>query len=79
MKPNGNRAENDAADAPAANDQEPPMTPQLTALAVSAAPTAKLVPIRTAQASLHQQQRERVVASLLRGAGRDKPTQRRWA
>jgi hypothetical protein len=30
-------------------------------------------------AHLHQEQRERVVASLLLDAGREKPTHRRWA
>jgi hypothetical protein len=55
------------------------MTVQFSTFPVSAAPASKVVTTRTANADFHQQQRERVVASLLRGARRDKPTQRRWA
>jgi hypothetical protein len=55
------------------------MTVQLSSHAVPAAPTRKVMATPLTEPDFHQQQRERVVASLLRGARRDKPTQRRWA
>ena len=55
------------------------MTVQLSPLAVPAAPISNVAMTRTATKTFHQQQRERVIASLLLGARRDKPTQRRWA
>jgi hypothetical protein len=55
------------------------MTTQLNTHAVSAAPTRTVMAAPLTEPDLHRQQRERVVASLLRGARLDKPTHRRWA